>query len=95
MSGTKIKNFTVAPGKGTAGTDYFAAFKPADKNNVVRSWNVKMFSVHFLRIQYKAFRNAFCDRMSGIAAPKTFLVAFSPFQRAAGSHQEAERLAHM
>ena len=95
MSWTKIKNFTVAPGKSTAGTDYFAAFKPADKNNVVGSRNVKMFSIHFLRIQCKAFRHALCNRMAGIAAPKAFPVALSPFQRAAGSHQKAERLAHM
>lgn len=64
MPRPKIEHFPLAAMERAAAAAYFPAFEPADKNELVRSRNVKMLSIHFFLLKLYIFADSFSDRMA-------------------------------
>ena len=60
MTGTEVENLAAASLEGAAGTEYFPAGEPGDKQQFIRFRNQEMFAIGFFVFQNDLFVDALC-----------------------------------
>ena len=88
---TEIKDLAVAAFPGAAAPENFAAFKPGEKNDLVRRRDGERFAIHLGVLDFETAIDPAGDRMPGIANPETLPFArLAPGERTARAHQALE-----
>ena len=96
MAGLKVKYPAVSPVPHTSASEHLSAREPGKKQRLIRFRDIEALTVHFRVLQFKIVSDPLGDGMIGSDIPQPLLFSrFSPFQRAAGAHQQFERLGQM
>ena len=64
MPRLEIKDLAIATTEGAAAAEDFASWEPANKDQFVWSWDVKVFPIHFFFLKFNKFADTFYDWMT-------------------------------